>query len=90
VVESYGGISFKPSETVDGPLLHVTAQNWYRSIKVKDKPNHKIHLFFLLTVNPGMILVHNEIDVQFFMYVYFYSVHVSGSHVHMWFMSLSR
>jgi len=27
------------------------------------------------------ILVYNQIDAQFFMYVYFYSVHVSGSHV---------
>ena len=28
-----------------------------------------------------MILVNNQIDAQFFMYVYFYSLHVSGSHV---------
>ena len=28
-----------------------------------------------------MILVNNQLDKQFFMYVYFYSVHVSGSHV---------
>jgi len=28
-----------------------------------------------------MILVNNQIDLQFFMYVYFYSLHVSGSHV---------
>ena len=28
-----------------------------------------------------MILVHNQPDAQFFMYVYFYSLHVSGSHV---------
>jgi len=28
-----------------------------------------------------MILVNNQIDIQFFMYVYFYSLHVSGSHV---------
>jgi len=34
-----------------------------------------------LTVHPGMILVNNQTDVQFFMYVYFYSLHVSGSHV---------
>jgi hypothetical protein len=41
------------------------------------------HRFFyvLLTVHPGMILVNNQPDVQFFMYVYLYSLHVSGSHL---------
>jgi len=28
-----------------------------------------------------MILVISELDAQFFMYVYFYPLHVSGSHV---------
>jgi len=28
-----------------------------------------------------MTLVNNHIDAQFFMHVYFYFVHVSGSHV---------
>ena len=28
-----------------------------------------------------MIHVSNQLDAQFFMYVYFYSQHVSGSHV---------
>jgi len=28
-----------------------------------------------------MILVNNQPDAQFFMYVYFYSLHVSGSQV---------
>jgi len=28
-----------------------------------------------------MILVHNQLDAQFFVYVYFYSLHVSDSHV---------
>jgi len=36
--------------------------------------------YVLLTVHPGTILVNN---VQFFMYIYFYSLHVSGSHVPM-------
>jgi len=45
VVESYGGISFKPSETVDGPLLFVTAQHRYLSIKVKGQPNHNLNRF---------------------------------------------
>jgi len=28
-----------------------------------------------------MILVNNQLDPQFLMYVHFYSLHVSGSHV---------
>jgi hypothetical protein len=36
----------------------------------------------LLTVHFGIIFVNNQLDAQFFfMYVYFYSLHVSGSHV---------
>jgi len=35
----------------------------------------------LLTVHLGMILVNNQIDAQFFVYVYFYSLNVSGNHV---------
>jgi len=39
-------------------------------------------IFYVLsTVHPGMIFVNKEFDAQFFMYVYFYSLHVSGSHV---------
>jgi len=34
-----------------------------------------------LTVHLGMIPVNNQLDTQFFMYVYFYSLHVLGSHV---------
>ena len=37
--------------------------------------------YVLLNVHPGMILVNNQLDTQFLMYVYFYSLHVSGSHV---------
>ena len=32
-------------------------------------------------LHPGKNLVNNQLDAQFFMYVYFYSLHVSGSHV---------
>ena len=32
-------------------------------------------------MHPGMILVNNQLDAQFFMFIYFYSLHVSGSHV---------
>ena len=36
----------------------------------------------LLTLKEGItILVNNQLDAQFFVYVYVYSVHVSGSHV---------
>jgi len=35
--------------------------------------------YVLLTVNPCMILVNNQLDAQFFMYIYFYFKHVSGS-----------
>jgi len=34
-----------------------------------------------LATFPDVILVNNQLDAQFFMYVYFYSLHVSGSHV---------
>jgi len=37
--------------------------------------------YVLLTVHPSISLVNNQLDVQLFMYVYFYSLHVSGSHV---------
>jgi hypothetical protein len=40
----------------------------------------KFHV--LLTVHLGIIFVNNQLDAQlFFMYVYFYSLRVSGSHV---------
>ena len=35
-----------------------------------------------LTMHLGIIFVNNQLDAQFFfMYIYFYSLHVSGSHV---------
>jgi len=38
--------------------------------------------YVLLTVYLGIILVNNQLDAQFFfVYVYFYPPHVSGSHV---------
>jgi len=43
--------------------------------------NSKEISYVLLAVHPDMILVNNQLDAQFFMYVYFYSLHVSGSHV---------
>jgi len=49
----------------------------------KGKMEGKIVKFYvLLTVHLGIIFVNNQLDVQFFfMYVYFNSLHVSGSHV---------
>jgi len=38
-------------------------------------------MYVLLTVHPCMILVNNQLDAQIFMHVYFYSLHVSGSHM---------
>jgi len=37
-------------------------------------------LYVLLTVHLGIIFVNNQLDTQFLIYVYFNSVHVSGSH----------
>jgi len=38
--------------------------------------------YVLLTAHLGVIFVNNQLDAQFFfMYVYFYSLYVSGSHV---------
>ena len=38
--------------------------------------------YVLLTVQLGIIFVNNQLDAQFFFtYVYFCSIHVSGSHV---------
>jgi len=37
--------------------------------------------YVLLTVHPGMILVNNQLDAQLFVYAYFYSLCVSGSHM---------
>jgi len=40
------------------------------------------NFYVLLTVHLGIIFVNNQLDAQFFsMCVYFYSLHVSGSHV---------
>jgi len=53
---------------------------------VEFTPDKKIQgqgkeFYVVLTVHPGMVLVNDQHDAQFFIYVYFYSVHVSGSHV---------
>jgi len=46
------------------------------------KSNYVVGFNVLLTLHLGTIFVNNQLDAQlFFMYVYFYSLHVSGSHV---------
>jgi len=43
---------------------------------------HRAHFYVLLTAHLGIVSVNNQLDAQLFiMYVYFYSLHVSGSHV---------
>ena len=43
---------------------------------------YKSKFYVLLPVHIGIIFVNNQLDAQFFfMYIYFYSLHVSGSHV---------
>ena len=45
-------------------------------------PNNLQYVYVLLTVHLGIIFVNNQLDAKhFFMYVYFYSLHVSDSHV---------
>jgi len=58
---------------MSGERSAFTAIEYFRSQQKKN--------YVLLTVHPGTILVNNKLDAQFFMYVYFYSLHVSGSHV---------
>jgi len=62
-------------------IIAATSQRWsgYR----QNVTQHLIVIFYvLLTVHLVIIFVNNQIDAQFFfMYVYFYSLHVSGSHV---------
>jgi len=45
------------------------------------KTKNKLIKYVLLPVHLGMILVNNQLDEHFFMYVYFCSLHVLGSHV---------
>jgi len=43
--------------------------------------NENSKFYVSLTVHPGVIFVNNQLDEKLFMYVYFYSLRVSGSHV---------
>jgi hypothetical protein len=55
-----------------GNNIHVTPKNKLDAV----------NFCVLLTVHLGIIFVNNQLDAQFFfMYVHFYSLSVSGSHV---------
>ena len=59
----------------------VLENNPLRQSKGEGLETKKVEFYVLLTMHPGMILVNNQLDAQFFIYIYVYSVHVSGSHV---------
>jgi len=61
--------------------LNVFIRDVTRIYDVIFRQRTALTLYVLLTVNSGLILVNNQSDARFFMYVYFYSLHVSGSHV---------
>jgi len=45
-------------------------------------PDDYVPFYVLLTVHLGIIFLNNQRDAQFFfVHVYFYSLHVAGSHV---------
>jgi len=64
------------TDSIDCALLYYTYTRAYVRTFIR-----AYILYVLLTVHPGMILVNNQLDAQFFMYVYFYALHVSGSHM---------
>jgi hypothetical protein len=48
----------------------------------QEETKQKVIFYVLLTVHLGIILVNNQLDTHFFfVYVYFYSLHVSGNNV---------
>jgi len=60
---------------------HLKVARWYSDCSVMCRQLLGV-FYVLLTVRLGIIFVNNQLDAQFFlMYVYFYSLHVSGSHV---------
>ena len=64
---------YKTNTAFGGTYVHQVSVHLITSI---------VEFCVLLTVHLGIILVNNQLDAQFFfMHVYFYSVHVSGSHV---------
>jgi len=54
---------------------------FFPDINLRLKKEH-VEFYVLLTVHLSIIFVNNQLEAHlFFMYVYFYFLHVSGSHV---------
>jgi len=62
-------------------VLNVYIRDRTRMCNVIFRHRRALTFYVKLIVHPGMILVSNQLDAQFFIYIYFYSLHVSGSHV---------
>jgi hypothetical protein len=55
---------------------------WLTGVRWNATVNRVIEFYDLLTVHLGIIFVNNQLHAQlFFIYAYFYSLHVSDSHV---------
>jgi hypothetical protein len=55
---------------------------YFKVFVVCANKNSNFEFYILLIVHLGTIFVNNQLDAYFFFtYVYFYSLHVSGSHV---------
>ena len=60
----------------------------FLTIQYAEASSYFLPLSYIITLTtlssntPSLLFVHNQLDAQFFsMYVYFYSLHDSGSHV---------
>jgi len=64
-------------------LRHGTSHLYHRSFYLLGKSSHVLNDFTSSAYSKSTksILVNNQLDAQYFVYVYFYSIHVSGSHV---------
>jgi len=63
-------------------LSHGTSRLYHRSFDLLGKSSHVLNDFTsTYSKSTKSILVNNQLDAQFFIYVYFYSVYDSGSHV---------
>jgi len=60
---------------------HLSSILWRHITQLDGSVTEKTCFLCFVDLRPGMILVNKQLDAQFFMYVYFYSLHVSGSHV---------
>jgi len=54
----------------------------FLKLHIQNTHGRQFEFYVLLTVHLGTFFANNQLDTQFFfMYIYFYSLHVSGSHV---------